>query len=532
MTTAPEVQQEGRASLKALMLFLLTSIYYYLFVRVLWRVGDEGTLVYGAQRVVEGDLPYRDFFEVMGPASFYWLGLFFKVFGVHVAVSRGLLLFTGAASVLLIYWMTCRVYRGPFELLPAFYYMIVAIPLWPATNHHWDSNLFALLALGAFFLWQDKGVMFYLVLAGVLAGIVSCFIQHKGLLVFIGLLLALTVNNWRVGMGVRRLIAHSALVAAGYGAVGGLVILLFFWAGGLIWPLTNYHNVNVLPYGYGLMELVYRLDWKPMLQALLPPWAVTPLCMALMGPFFTILALPVLLVVLTAAAYLRQSDPPQLFSLRLWPYWTVGLGLWVSELHRQDIVHLIYGSPVLLILLLVVWDIVWRRWELVRNLGLGLVTLTLIMYGAGNCYKLLAVQHRLETRRGTLYAFEPDDALTFLHKHVKEKEEVLIYPYYPIYYFLADVKNPTRHSILMYHINTKKQFNEVIENLKRKKVKYVFWDTFVEGDNLKKWFPKYKKPSIKELKLEQFLKDHYQLIGIRNGFRILRRRDLKETSLQ
>jgi len=448
--------------------------------------------------VVEGDLPYKDFFEVMGPASFYWLGLFFKVFGVQVAVARGLLLLTGAAVVLLIYWMTRRVYRGPFELVPAFFYMIVALPSWPVTNHHWDSNLFALLALGAFFLWQDKGVMFYLILAGVLAGVTSCFIQHKGLLVFLALLLALTVNDWRAGERVRRLVAHLGLVAAGYAAVGGLVVLFFFMAGGLndliyanlIWPLTNYHKVNVVPYGYGLMELLYQLDWKPLLEAALPPWAVALLGMVLMGPFFIILALPVLLVVLTAASYVCQSDPPKLFSLRLWPYWTVGLGLWISELHRQDIVHLIYGSPVLLILLTVAWDSCWRRWEVVRNLGLGLVTFTLITYGAANCFKILAAQHRVETRQGTLYAFQPDDALTFLHKQVKAKEEVLIYPYYPMYYFYANIKNPTRHSILMYNINTKKQFNEVIDNLKQKKVKYVFWDTLVEGDNLKIWFPK------------------------------------------
>lgn len=515
------------------MLFILTSIYYFLFLRVLWRVGDEGTLVYGAQRVVEGDLPYRDFFEVMGPASFYWLGLFFKIFGVHVAVARGLLLVSGTAQVLLIYWMTRRVYRGPFELLPALFYMIVAIPMWPATNHHWDSNLFALLALWGFVLWQDKRGSFYLVLVGMLAGFVSCFIQHKGLLVLLGLLLALLLNNRQVEEGFQRLIVHLGLVVAGYVIVGGLVIFSFFMAGGLsdliyanlIWPMTNYHQVNIVPYGYGLMELLYQLDWKPLLQALLPPWGVAPFGMALMGPFFIILTLPVLLVVLTAASFLLSSSRP-VFGERLWPYWIVGLALWLSEIHRMDIMHLVYGSPVLLILLPVVWTACCRCHKVLQKLGLGLITFAVIFYGAVHSLKPLSAGHKVETRRGTLWAFKSDGALAFLQEKTQPGEEVFVYPYYPMYYFYANVKNPTRYSILMYNINTRSQFDEVINVLEQKKVKYVLWDTFVAGDNLQLFFPKYRHPPEKYLKLECYLKEHYQILGIRNGFRIMVRQDL------
>ncbi len=515
------------------MLALVTSTYYYLFVRVLWRLGDEGTLVYGAQRVVEGDLPYRDFFEVMGPASFYWLGLFFKLFGVHVAVARGLVLLTGVATILIIYWMTCRVYRGPFEMLPALMYMVLSIPIWPATNHHWDSNLFALLALGAFFFWQDRGTRYYLVVAGALAGVTSCFIQHKGLVVFLGLLLALLVTDLQARIPKRRLAFHLSLAVGGYVAVGGLVILLFFLAGGLpdliyanlLWPLSNYHNVNVVPYGYGLMK--FWLGWKSLLQVLVAPWAVPFLGALLLGPVLIILVLPVVLLILAAASYLKTSYRPQLFNAHLWPYWIVGLALWVSELHRKDVMHLIYGSPVLLILLLVGWSTCWRHREIVLKLGLGLVALTLLMFGTAQSFGILAAQHKLVTRRGTLYAFQPDDALNFLQEQVKPKEEVFIYPYYPMYYFLADIKNPTRHSILMYYINTKKQFEEIISNLEEKKVKYILWDTVIEGDNLQSYFPNYKHLSDKELILEQYLKKNYRTIGIKNGFRVMVRLDLE-----
>ena len=44
--------------------------------------GDEGLLVSGAVRIVHGQVFARDFFEVVGPGTFYWLALFFKLFGV------------------------------------------------------------------------------------------------------------------------------------------------------------------------------------------------------------------------------------------------------------------------------------------------------------------------------------------------------------------------------------------------------------------------------------------------------------------
>ena len=93
-----------------------------------------------------------------------------------------------------------------------------------------------------------------------------------------------------------------------------------------------------------------------------------------------------------------------------------------------------------------------------------------------------------------------------------------------MYYFLADVKNPTRYSILLYHINTEAQFDEAIRALEQKQVKYVLWDTLVAGSNLKTRFPQYEHPPKENLHLEQYLEDHYEVIGMENGFKILQRR--------
>jgi 4-amino-4-deoxy-L-arabinose transferase-like glycosyltransferase len=526
------IAMERRNSLyKGVLLFIFSLIYFIPFVRVLWRIIDEGTLVYGAHLVAQRALPYRDFFEVMGPGSFYWLGLFFKLFGTNVMVARAVLLFTASLTVVLLYWMTRRVYQGPFDLLPSLFYLLVAFPVQPVTSHHWDSNLFGLLTVGAFFLWQDRGRWWLLAIAGVLAGLTSCFLQPKGLFLVVALALVILVNDCRAGESKLRIASHLGILLGGFAAVGGLLLLFFFFAGGLsdliyanlIWPLRRYHNINKLPYGYGLREWVapYCLN---RLQTFLPASLSRVMVIFTMIPFLFIVYLPFLLVGLTGISCLSKSNRSKIFNASLLPYWAAGLALWVSELHRQDVIHLVYGSPLLLILSLVIWNYCWNRLTLLKYLGIGLITACVILLGSFNVLIASNTKHKIITRQGVLYGFKEDPALKFLIEHTKPGDYAFIYPYYPMYYFLADVKNPTRYSILVYHINTNTQFNEVIKNLEQKSVKYVLWDTMVAGSNLKILFPQYKQPSNDNLHLERYLEDHYEAIGIQNGFKILRRR--------
>ena len=49
----------------------VATAYLYLFVRVQWRIGDEGDMLNGALAVTQGRVPYRDFYDLRGPLSFY-----------------------------------------------------------------------------------------------------------------------------------------------------------------------------------------------------------------------------------------------------------------------------------------------------------------------------------------------------------------------------------------------------------------------------------------------------------------------------
>lgn len=72
-----------------LAILLLASAAYQLPAMFLPLVlYDEGIVLCGADRVLGGDLPYRDFWSLYGPGQFYTLALAFGVFGKTVLVER------------------------------------------------------------------------------------------------------------------------------------------------------------------------------------------------------------------------------------------------------------------------------------------------------------------------------------------------------------------------------------------------------------------------------------------------------------
>ena len=85
----------GSASRAADRLLLTALIGLALIAQWLWMdasVGpyDEGLVLFGADRVLRGDVPYRDFWTLYGPAGFYVEAALFRLFGETALVGRGL----------------------------------------------------------------------------------------------------------------------------------------------------------------------------------------------------------------------------------------------------------------------------------------------------------------------------------------------------------------------------------------------------------------------------------------------------------
>ncbi|WP_263353646.1 ArnT family glycosyltransferase [Acidicapsa acidisoli] len=497
------------------LIFVVGATLYLLpFLRIMLAPqADEGILIEGAVRVARGQLFARDFFEVMGPGTFYWLGAFFKLFGVTFFATRLCLFTTSLGTGVLIYFLSRRI-SGRFRYLPC---LVVTATyfgtLWPMISHHVDSNFFALLTFACVLIWHDRHVAILLPVSGALAGATTCIMQPKGILLFFAILAWLVIQRWRHQASFRAV----GLLMAGYACVVGSVVL-YYWSHGALWDLafaTFIHNLryygpmNVVPYASGIIQD----HWSPLAFSNSGLFWTVPFASILLVPFLVIAALPVLLLVLAMVNRTSFMKPTLLL------YWMCGSALWLSEFHRRDISHLVMGSPLLVILF--VHFLSEDRGKLkIRGLQLLAICAALL---AGFNLLLVLYTHPTPTRVGTVAMFGTDPVLTYLNEHVASGSELFVYPFYPMYYFLTETDNPTRYSGLGYNYNTTEQFMNAIQTLERRHVRYVLWNTAYLDKVLPKAFPSLPRIPKSQYLMEPYLESHYKVVWENKGTVLMER---------
>src|SRR2546426_5215005 len=131
----------------ALAIFLLAVGYLWLFRRYTTMEPDEGIILQGAQRILRGEVLYRDFFSFFTPGSYHLLAFLFKLFGSSILVARTALVFFGAAYSVTTYLLARRVCSRASAALVASLVPVTTLPFLFLALHNWDSTLWACLAL-------------------------------------------------------------------------------------------------------------------------------------------------------------------------------------------------------------------------------------------------------------------------------------------------------------------------------------------------------------------------------------------------
>ena len=493
---------------------LISAVYIYPFVRTLCGAPDAGVFLNGADLLNRGAIPSRDFVEPQGPGSFVWLAIWFRLFGPTLETARAVLAATGIALGLLTFWLSRRL--GATGVFAAAFVVVMSVPLMPVNSPHYDSNVLALGALAIFLTAWDRVVegeepaTWRLAAAAALCGVTTWSLQQKGALLAVALIAALVCL-------MRKRAVKPVLVFAGvFSALAFFPFAVFAAKHALpdvlyanyIWPMTTYSDINAAPYGSPL--------WQHLVDTLQNDGSSPVARMQALTFGLPLLLVATLPLVLPLAA--GWSGRPWL-QIPMFPYWFAAYALWVSELHRIDIGHLRNGAMLMAVLFFSICEASGRG--VVRRAGL---VLTLCIVLTGMTHFLMSWQgEKRETRRGTVYVEGDTAVLDFLDSHTQAGDEVFVYPYQPIYYFLENLRNPTRFSYMLYRFNTKSQFLEATEDLERKEVRYVVFDKEFSGPRLAQVFPAYRQPADRDLIMEPYLAAHYGVVSEGRRFRVLQR---------
>ncbi|MEO9190559.1 MAG: hypothetical protein ABI224_11265 [Acetobacteraceae bacterium] len=264
---------------------------------------DEGLVLVGADRVLRGDLPYRDFWTMYGPGSFYVLASLFGLFGEFALVERAFDIATKAAIATLVVALVLKFGRravavaaGIASLGLLVHLRSYSAPLFPALA----ASLAAVLALHEVS-FESRPIPAFL--AGIAIGATSCFRHDLGAYVLVAAGLFMIRLAWATVPGPRR---TGVLAAAGWVGVGLAVSLVppvaFF---GLNVPTADlYRDFVDIP--FSVYPRVRALPFPSITGALYKAWRERSL--GQLGALTVYLPL-VLLGVAVASELLRRKSP-------------------------------------------------------------------------------------------------------------------------------------------------------------------------------------------------------------------------------
>src|SRR5262245_13202057 len=447
---------------------LLGSVVYLLSLPRVLGHSDEALFLYEAKRVLEGQVFYRDVFDLITPGAHYVMAACFWLFGTDMATARGVDALVHALIVVAIYagCRTLGVRRG-LAAAAAIADPALFRPAFPVTVPHWFSTLLSLVLLLVLLRRPGSGL-----LAGVAAGLVICVQQQRGVPMTIGAVAVLLEDAM---MFTRSGAAPSpgrtlASFACGLSVVLGPLLGYAVARAGVdpvyralvLQPLSyrRYHNVSLGRFG--------TVGW----WGAFTPYASPPLLLSLTAvvPLTGLRAL---------AERLGRSDRERL--RRSVVLTTMGLAAIVSILYFPDYIHLAFIGPVLVILLADLVEAALAHLPAprpARLVGGTLATLLLLALGVQARRVMVGSWRDTPLTHRTLFGvlnFRNQGEIDLLEtqRQLVHGSEVLVYPGAAAFYLVTGAVNPTPYQMLLPGYSPPEHFAETIDILERRRVPFI-----------------------------------------------------------
>jgi hypothetical protein len=129
--TWPDAQQTERPFSRIRIVLFLAGAGVFLYLRTFllpatpFAATDDQSLFFArAVRMVQGQVPYRDFFEIVTPGTDLIYAVGFRLFGVHAWVMPMWTIVTGLAFSLLITYIAAQIVQGSSVWLPALLFLV------------------------------------------------------------------------------------------------------------------------------------------------------------------------------------------------------------------------------------------------------------------------------------------------------------------------------------------------------------------------------------------------------------------------
>jgi 4-amino-4-deoxy-L-arabinose transferase-like glycosyltransferase len=529
---------------------------------------DEGSQVAMANRILHGDVIYRDFLTVATPGSFYTVAWLFQIFGTDLMVLRWAV-FALSLGIMIATLVAARhVMSWPFAAASALLTVVWGWFLVAPNLYSWEAMFLALVPLACYLqgVRRDgssevrrggsldppkfavrrggssdppKASTRWLLCSGLACGAAILVKQNTGLYALAGLLTAVFLAPWLERS--RRAKAASVIIAGV--ALVVIPVLLFLTAIGAapyLYENWVYYPTQLYPRGLRFeYPALFPLTAKPELATfgqVLPslllerieqpagfevwqklvlylPWLVYPLCA---------LALAVAMVRRGSAA--TASGDHALLAIT-----SVGAFTFLQAWPRADVTHILFGMQPAFVLFGYLGDRAWRVFDRGSRAASAIALVVLLtpqmlllrsgyhytLFGYQNEYVPIRAERAGGVRTSVRNAAQIDQVTDYITTHTAPQDPVFVVPWAAGLYFLTDRPNPTRFDVILYP--DPDSYPCLMATLDQRQPRYVIygygWD--VDGQR----FAEYAQP------IDAYIRSRYEIVERFDEFEIWRRLD-------
>ena len=422
---------------------------------------DEAVVVYGAQRLLEGQMIYRDWDTHLSPGSFVVSALWFGLLGFQAPATRMLFALVFAGTALLIDQAAQHCLKGRWQWLPSLLWASCGVLEFPILSYHWFATAMATATLLAGLHWVARPSRATAFAVGAAVASAGWFLQSEGL---VGVLM---VTFWWLRFRPR----HLGTVMLACLSISALLWLPLVSQ----WPKILAQNLGLAHHLHFNRKVYSWANWTFFLshyQGLSPQQGLLPYAAALSHIFVNglrYLGLPWLVLGCWWGAE-KKRDRTGIVVAGAMLAWVL------ATANRQDILYVSFLSPG--------WALLLTKALQLMPGGAWLAAGLAVLEGAGWlgrwALRQQAYVYPVNTRAGVYYTNDPGQAagLNLVFGWLRElppQTEVLCFPYLPSFYSLGQLHNPIRRQTLVPELDPAEAFPQALQALRDKKVEWILY---------------------------------------------------------
>ena len=206
--------------------------------------GDEQVFWTNAQRMFQGELIYRDFYQFTPPGADVVYLIAFKLLGLHLWATNVVVLLLGTLLCWVCFRIARSIMRPALSVLTAALVLILDFGSWLDGTHHWFSVLSVLAAAAVL---MPARTPWRILAAGALCGLASFFTQTRGVIAAMGVVAFLFWDAFQARRLWRPWLQQSGLLLTGFLVSWSVLSSYFLFKAGIS-RLWYFQVVHVLHY--------------------------------------------------------------------------------------------------------------------------------------------------------------------------------------------------------------------------------------------------------------------------------------------